>query len=256
MTGDLRIGLLVGLTFIILFGFVLGQRCLNADKSESQAKAPEAYRPRPAPELVSAPQRSYDDRPVLGRHARRALPPQAVPPRPSAVTPAPTPDRPAPANPARPAAPAPPARTYTVKPGDTLTRIAAKHYGRSNAHKYKRIFLANRDKLASESRLSVGQVLTIPPLTPAGSSTPAPSAVAGRGAQRPAVREMTLEALGRHLQRGRTYKVRAGDCLTSIARRNMGSDSQTAVRRLLEANRGRIRDPDHLPVGLTIRIPM
>jgi len=254
MTGDLRIGLLVGLTFIILFGFVLGQRCLNADKPGADPKTAEARRAQPAPELVSAPQRSYDDRPVLGRDVRRRAPspsPQGPPARPPEV---------APADPARPAAPERCVQTYTVKPGDTLTRIAGKFYGRRNAHKYKRIFLANRDKLRSESALSVGQVLTIPPLASAsgGSSAPAPSGAAGaaRAPRRPAVREMTLEALGRHLQRSRTYKVRPGDCLTSIARRNMGTDSRTAVRRLLEANRGRISDPDHLPVGLTIRIPM
>lgn len=55
--------------------------------------------------------------------------------------------------------------------------------------------------------------------------------------------------------RGRTYVVRAGDCLISIARRQMGDGSPQAVRKLLEANPDRIADPDCLPVGLQLRIP-
>jgi nucleoid-associated protein YgaU len=51
-------------------------------------------------------------------------------------------------------------RTYTVKSGDTLSKIAKEFYGDANA--YHRIFEANRDKLNDPNRIDVGQVLNIP----------------------------------------------------------------------------------------------
>ncbi len=52
-------------------------------------------------------------------------------------------------------------QTYKVAKGDTLSKIAVKFYGHSNA--WKRIYDANRDKLPNPDRLVVGTVLTIPP---------------------------------------------------------------------------------------------
>ena len=50
--------------------------------------------------------------------------------------------------------------TYTVEPGDTLSRISAKVYGASN--RWMDIFQANRDQLPSPNALKPGQVLRIP----------------------------------------------------------------------------------------------
>jgi len=50
--------------------------------------------------------------------------------------------------------------TYTVKQGDTLSRISKQYYG--DANKYMRIFEANRDKLKDPDKIQVGQVLAIP----------------------------------------------------------------------------------------------
>ena len=51
-------------------------------------------------------------------------------------------------------------RTYTVKPGDTLSKIAKEFYG--NATDYNKIFKANQDQLSSPDRINVGQELKIP----------------------------------------------------------------------------------------------
>ena len=51
-------------------------------------------------------------------------------------------------------------QTYTVKPGDTLSKISKELYGDSN--EYMRIFYANRDKLKDPDMIQVGQQLTIP----------------------------------------------------------------------------------------------
>ena len=50
--------------------------------------------------------------------------------------------------------------TYTVKAGDTLSKISKEHYG--DANKYMKIFEANRDKLKDPDKIQPGQVLTIP----------------------------------------------------------------------------------------------
>jgi LysM repeat protein len=50
--------------------------------------------------------------------------------------------------------------TYTVKPGDTLSKIAKQHLGDANA--YMRIFEANRDQLSDPDLIKPGQVLKLP----------------------------------------------------------------------------------------------
>jgi LysM repeat protein len=50
--------------------------------------------------------------------------------------------------------------TYTVKAGDTLSKIAKQHLGDANA--YMRIFEANRDQLSDPDLIKPGQVLKLP----------------------------------------------------------------------------------------------
>jgi nucleoid-associated protein YgaU len=52
------------------------------------------------------------------------------------------------------------ARTYTVKAGDTLSKIAKEQFG--NANDYNKIFDANRDQLDDPNKIKVGQVLKLP----------------------------------------------------------------------------------------------
>ena len=51
-------------------------------------------------------------------------------------------------------------RTYTVKAGDTLSKIAKEHFGDANA--YHKIFDANRDILSDPDKIKPGQVLKLP----------------------------------------------------------------------------------------------
>ena len=61
---------------------------------------------------------------------------------------------------ARPGAAGAAAQTYTVKAGDTLSKIAERSLGSANA--YMRIFEANRDQLSDPDQIKPGQVLKIP----------------------------------------------------------------------------------------------
>src|SRR5262249_18874927 len=51
-------------------------------------------------------------------------------------------------------------KTYTVKAGDTLSKISKQFYG--SANDYMKIFNANRDKLSDPDKIQPGQELKIP----------------------------------------------------------------------------------------------
>lgn len=53
-----------------------------------------------------------------------------------------------------------PGRSYTVKSGDTLSKISKEVYG--NANDYMKIFNANKGTLDDPDKIKPGQVLTIP----------------------------------------------------------------------------------------------
>jgi LysM repeat protein len=52
------------------------------------------------------------------------------------------------------------ARTYTVQPGDSLSKISKELYG--NANQYMKIFEANKDKLTDPDKIKAGMELVIP----------------------------------------------------------------------------------------------
>lgn len=51
-------------------------------------------------------------------------------------------------------------KSYTVKSGDSLSKISKEFYG--DADEYMRIFYANRDKIDDPDKIQIGQVLAIP----------------------------------------------------------------------------------------------
>lgn len=53
-----------------------------------------------------------------------------------------------------------PSTVYEVKSGDSLSKIAQRHYG--NANEWRKIYEANRDKIKDPDLIYPGQKLTIP----------------------------------------------------------------------------------------------
>ncbi len=53
-----------------------------------------------------------------------------------------------------------PAKTYTVKSGDTFSKIAKEHLGDAGA--YMKIFDLNKDQLTNPDQIKPGQVLRLP----------------------------------------------------------------------------------------------
>ena len=120
---------------------------------------------------------------------------------------------------AAPTAPAPAATagTYTVKAGDTLGGIAARHHSSSAA-------IASANHIANPNALKVGQVLRIP----------AASAV-----KKPAAKKATVPAS--------RYTVKGGDTLSAISRR-----TGVPVQQLMRANN---MSSSNLKVGAKLTIP-
>ena len=120
---------------------------------------------------------------------------------------------------AAPTAPAPAATagTYTVKAGDTLGGIAARHHSSSAA-------IASANHIANPNALKVGQVLRIPTA----------SAV-----KKPAARKATVPAS--------RYTVKGGDTLYAISRR-----TGVPVQQLMRANN---MSSSNLSVGAKLTIP-
>jgi len=119
---------------------------------------------------------------------------------------------------------------HVVASGDTLSEISATYLG--SATLWRRIVDANPG--IDPDRLEVGQELTIP-------VTAAP--LAEEPARRTPARAPP----------GRIHTVVAGDTLSELAERYLGSAA--LADELYEANRDVLKSPDALRVGQTLRIP-
>ncbi|HET9873670.1 MAG TPA: LysM peptidoglycan-binding domain-containing protein [Propionibacteriaceae bacterium] len=114
-------------------------------------------------------------------------------------------------------------RTYTVKPGDTLTKIAQAQLG--DGDRWTEIFLLNRATIRDPDQISVGQVLILPPNAPAGPGT-APT---------------------------RVYKVKQGDTLSGIAAAELGDADRW--REIFTLNRSVLTNPDVIVPGTVLVLP-
>lgn len=95
--------------------------------------------------------------------------------RPLAAAPAPRPAPPAKPTPASPpASGAPAVPTYTVRPGDTLWKIAQAHLG--SGRRWQEIYAANTDVLGEPNSVVPGMKLKLPSASPLGGGAPAPVA--------------------------------------------------------------------------------
>jgi len=128
------------------------------------------------------------------------------------------------------ARPAATTRQHVIRPGETLSGIAAALY--DDPAQWRRILRANPG--IEPTRLQVGLALVIPPLTAEASGT------AAADAPRPRVPG--------------GYVVRAGDSLYRIAERELGDGLRW--REIHAANRAVIGDdPTRIQVGMELRLP-
>jgi LysM repeat protein len=238
MTRETRIGLLVGLAFIVMFGVVLGDLTRSTPREgqagsfnndrvvETYNNAPVVTPPPIARNEGYSPNRNEAGLTELSATGRRDYPDgesvaQAWTVRPDERLPgsgsvhaqpvrAPQPVDPGQiAGSARDVAierppqrrevqPAPAGRTHTVVSGESLIKIAKLYYGPDGGRHYKLIFQANSNILSDESSVRPGQKLVIPPLPDAPVAAPAERRE--RAPRVRGVREVGVEELERTLE--------------------------------------------------------
>lgn len=115
---------------------------------------------------------------------------------------------------------------YTVQPGDTLWKIAQKVYG--NGALWNKIYADNKATIKDPNKIYVGQVIMIYPNVGDGTVI------------------TSVNSTG-------NYVVQSGDTLWKIAKKKYGKSSKW--RKIYEANKSTMSDPNKLRVGQVIVLP-
>jgi len=139
----------------------------------------------------------------------------------------------------------PAARTYTVAAGDSLYRIAEKEFGPGKGGLWQRIADANPE-LRDPRRLKMGMKLVIPALEPPAAPQPVRLADGETGPVPPQSPLTPPPAAA-----PRTYVVQAGDTLSTISQKTLGTSKKWEL--ISKAN-GNV-NPTSLRIGQALTIP-
>ncbi len=144
------------------------------------------------------------------------------------------------------------AKTYKVEAGDSLAKISMKVYGKEKY--WRQIYEANKDKMSSpDDLLRVGTALAMPAIADA---TPVDTVQAPKNDPPKEVVKNDPpknETPKNEAPAKKTYKVKAGDTLSSIAKSQMGDANKW--RAIFTANKEKLASPDSLWEGLELQIP-
>ena len=140
-----------------------------------------------------------------------------------------------------------PAKTYVVKDGDDLSRIALKFYGKTEGNRLvniKRIYQANKAVMTDMDTVRSGQKLRIPPLPNTKTTFDnAPKT----NPRNPSVIPQTPTS------RAKIYVVADGDSLWSIAAEKLGNGAR--YPELVKLNKTMLNDEDELSLGMKLHLP-
>ncbi len=259
MTADAKVGLLLGLVFIVIIAFLINglPRVLDAEnRNPSASLQPDST----APDLELAPGVQRAMAPINDPVPLRStttppptrmveVPDQVINPESAEDAETKTPDA---SQTPLPAKKQP--KSYIVKSGDSLGKIAIAIYGELLGNKTEvvdKIFQANKDKLDDPDHVNVGDELTIPdlfekvdePTQAADTSNPAPS---------------LLERILKPKQKTqkpkyKTYTVKEDDSLWQIAEEKLGNGNRYSE--ILELNKDKIKNASQISEGVVIKLP-
>lgn len=276
MTADAKVGLLLGLFFIVIIAFLVNglpnfikqENTTTADVSITTEETgpdialdnrvsdtinhrlyPDRERRRQTPILEEPvqldPQRGTEERVDTSDHA--------VPPQPPVVVHHEERiDNPQPGG--QPVAPAPArVRIHVVKAGEILPVIAKKYYGPEEGNRrivVQKLYEANKAVLKSPDRVRVGDKLVIPLREELlnTAETPNPSERLLREHS-----DLLERADNRNSRSVTEYVVQKGDSLWDIAETRLGKGNRYSE--ILTLNKDRIQSAKNLREGMKLRIP-
>jgi nucleoid-associated protein YgaU len=273
MTADAKVGLLLGLFFIVIIAFLVnGLPNFIQEKDTSLANAAittsstdmildnsngaSAAAHRLYPPYTVAEQRATQAPPetvVLGSSTEQQVEiPDLVPQRPMPVVVDNTPAVKIPA-----VAAASKAKTHVVKSGEILPVIAKLYYGEEQGNRrivIQKLYEANTRVLKSPDRVRVGHKLVIPPLdellNPSDKVVKAPSASES-------LLKKASDIIGwadkKEIRSISEYTVQEGDSLWSIAQQNLGNGNR--YKEIAKLNKGKIKRVNDVVVGIRLKIP-
>lgn len=254
MTADAKVGLLLGLVFIVIIAFLINglPNFLNDVSAESPQTAIADFTGK---SVIIAPAHSEAIRTSKAiRTIEESVPLRLVRP--------PKEDRFRQADVAkvigrvpgvRASAAGATQRSYSVRSGDNLGVIAIKVYGAEKGNKkvaVDGIFAANRGTLSSPDRLVVGQKLIIPAISAAGVAKSEIKVIPAAGIFdkiRDAFRSTVKKPAPTY------YVVKSGDRLWDIADDILGDGNR--YHEIKELNSDMIADADDLFVGMKLKLP-
>lgn len=137
-------------------------------------------------------------------------------------------------------------RMITVKEGDTLGELAAKHLG--SAGKYPLIMAVNSDTLDKPENLRAGMKLRIPAEQVAEVIEEANDALADSGNTRETATERDTEPVTAN-----TYTVKEGDSLYRIAQKLLGDGER--YDDIYQANKDKLSSASDIQVGMKLKLP-
>ena len=263
MTSDAKIGLLLGLVFIIIIAFVInglpdflqpGEEKIFAtginaksdlgDIGNNAALAVKTIKRMESPHQPEAAKTTDD-----GVRFSQNLPNQNRPLRKRKFKPLPekAADR---------------TRSYIVESGDNLPIIAKKFYGQDNGNTHaiiQKLYQFNSKTMASPDDLLVGQKLIIPPIAslqdgPAKKTISAGGvfeAVKDFGSRKYTEIKSTIDTKKRT---GGEYIVQPDDSLWKIAAEHLGNGNR--YMEIVKLNRTIIDDPEDIQNGMRLKLPV
>lgn len=138
---------------------------------------------------------------------------------------------------------------HTVVSGDTLSRIAAAHYGRKSTRFVNAIFDANRGVLSSPDVIRLDMELVIPAIE---GVAPVPSV--SSGGHETKVRRQSSPPAREAGQPSRWYQIKQNDRYVTIAREQLGDAGRWPE--IHELNKDKFPDAGRIRTGVRIRLPV
>ncbi len=242
MTADAKIGLLLGLIFIVIIAFLVNG-LPNIFRTRETPAAIDTSIPEPQPNMVIPVPAGYDVRLADAPPLRQVDPPTdrisfEIPSAASQTPPNPTTETPElPRKVTR----------YKVRKGESVTEIAAKVYGPEIGRKTATIrAIVKANKLPTPDVIQIGQILEMPDL----SRTDQPDTLLSMK-----IFEKAKEAVTSTFSKDKTveYTVKSGDCLSMISAKHLGTCRR--VDEILKLNKDRIDSADDIAEGTVLKLP-